>query len=140
MFVGLFELGASKKYNAFVTESTSTEDGPVAVGGFLFKYRDIGGYRKPSSAGQASCGRSVCLGRLVSCLRAAARTGCMSVLVARQKRQEKKNTRRETFFRSQAQSFAANENAECDDVTLCLTAKGFASHPSKTGHPGATTL
>ena len=51
MFVGLFELGVSKKYNTLLTTSTSTGDGPVAVGGFLFKYREIGGYCKAASAG-----------------------------------------------------------------------------------------
>lgn len=49
MFVGL--LGVSKKYNTLLTKSTSTEDGPVVVGGFLFKYREIGGYCKAASAG-----------------------------------------------------------------------------------------
>lgn len=44
----------------------------------------------------------------------------------------------EHFFTIQAQSFAANENAKCDAVISCLTAKGFTSHPFNIGHQRAT--
>lgn len=99
VFVGLFELGVSRKYNRLLTKSTSTEDGPVVVGGFLFKHREIGGYCKDASAGERSYGRSsACFGRLVSCLRAATRPGCMSVLVAHQEWQEQRNTLRALLY------------------------------------------
>lgn len=79
IFVGLFELRVSKKYNTLLAKSIDprTEDGPVAVGGFLFKYRGIGGYKKAASAGKAFQERSTCFGRLMSCLQAS--TGPESV-------------------------------------------------------------
>lgn len=50
VFAGLFELEVSKKYNTLLTKSTSTEDGPVVVGGSFLNI-EIGGYCKAASAG-----------------------------------------------------------------------------------------
>lgn len=52
----------------------------------------------------------------------------------------KRKTLAEHSFTIQAQSFAANKNAEYDAVISCLTAKGFTHHPFNTGHQRATTV
>lgn len=135
MFVGLFELGVSKKYNTLLTKSTSTEDGPVAVGGSFLNIEKLVDTVKLQLLAE---GVRVLEGLCHVCGPQQGLGACPCLWPIRNGRERK--TLAEHFFRIHAGSFAANENAECDAVVSCLTAKCFTSHPFNTGHQRATTL